>query len=675
MTAAAATAALELFTSVLKKTNDVAQSFITSSIGMTKSAASGAAGLDVMGASVAGVTSQFGVLGKAFGETMMAAIAVLEKNITTQQTLSNVGATFGGDLDRLRSASNKTYLSMDDFAKVVGSNSSILATFRGGVQQGTEFFSNSMESLMQRGSRTGIMMANLGVSTSEAAEMTMQLMRGQGSMNKNGQMSAEELAAATANYAAELTALSDLTGQSRKALQEQAAAEMAEAQFQNFLSGLSEEESAKIKKALENELAAGGKAAGDSFKAMVAGFPPLTKASQLFAATQGASIERQQEYIRIARDANIKTDEALKLFSKTLIESLPAVKEDMKRLGSVPMAMAISGGTDLSKALERLTLTLNAVTGKTLEEMDANYRKFVDGSKKGSQASAGVDQQKGAIDSANSVLAAASSALAAALSKGVQFGDFLNKSVAIPIMGAVGGALNSKAFAKMQEAISDKVNEILESIKGIDTAGVGKAAETAAGTAADPKKTDGPKIPAAVGALTGAMLDSITELFKQIVNFGNMAIALVNGDLKSVKTIWEKSVIPDFFKMLKGWSERIEQLGAIISRPGASPDLLNTPAPLKTPTSSAPPPPGDEMRRVNASYIQPLVDVIKTAMTPREGLQQVAFNQENTTEGAIDVNRLVDEKIVPLLAALVSNTGESVRAIKNSPMKFSNAYT
>jgi hypothetical protein len=664
-----ATEVLELFTAVLKKTNDVAQSFITSSIGMAKSAASGAAGLDVMGASVSGVTSQFGVLGKAFGETIMAAIAVLEKNITTQQTLSNVGATFGGDLDRLRSVSNKTYLSMDDFAKVVGSNSSILATFRGGVQQGTEFFSNSMESLMQRGSRTGIMMANLGVSASEAAEMTMQLMRGQGSMNKNGQMSAEELAAATANYAAELTALSDLTGQSRKALQEQAAAEMAEAQFQNFLSGLSDEEAAKIKKALENELAAGGKAAGDSFKAMVAGFPPLTKASQLFAATQGASIERQLEYIRIARDANIKTDEALKLFSKTLIESLPAVKEDMKRLGSVPMAMAISGGTDLSKALERLTLTLNAVTGKTLEEMDANYRKFVDGSKKGSQASADVDLQKRAIDSANSVLAAASGAFKTALSKGIEFGDFLNKSVAVPIMGAVGGALDSKAFKKMEVAISGMVDEILKSIKDIDTEKIKKIAETAVNTATNPKETGGPKVPAVAGALTGAMLDSITELFKQIVNFGNMAISLVNGDLKSVKTIWEKSVIPDFFKMLKGWSERIEQLGTIIKRPGPSPGLMNEPVPPdETQRMSFTPPDRNNTAFLNAKFVQQPDET--EVPEPR---QQVAYNEENTGEGAVDVNKLVDEKIVPLLAALVYNTGATERAIKNAPARFSNA--
>jgi len=670
MTAATvATEVLELFTAVLKKTNDVAQSFITSSIGMAKSAASGAAGLDVMGASVSGVTSQFGVLGKAFGETIMAAIAVLEKNITTQQTLSNVGATFGGDLDRLRSVSNKTYLSMDDFAKVVGSNSSILATFRGGVQQGTEFFSNSMESLMQRGSRTGIMMANLGVSASEAAEMTMQLMRGQGSMNKNGQMSAEELAAATANYAAELTALSDLTGQSRKALQEQAAAEMAEAQFQNFLSGLSGEESEKIKKALENELAAGGKAAGDSFKAMVAGFPPLTKASQLFAATQGASIERQQEYIRIARDANIKTDEALKLFSKTLIESLPAVKEDMKRLGSVPMAMAISGGTDLSKALERLTLTLNAVTGKTLEEMDANYRKFVDGSKKGSQASADVDLQKRAIDSANSVLAAASGAFKTALSKGIEFGDFLNKSVAVPIMGAVGGALDSKAFKKMEVAISGMVDEILKSIKDIDTEKIKKIAETAVNTATNPKETGGPKVPAVAGALTGAMLDSITELFKQIVNFGNMAISLVNGDLKSVKTIWEKSVIPDFFKMLKGWSERIEQLGTIIKRPGPSSGLMNEPVPPdETQRMSFTPPDRNNTAFLNAKFVQQPDET--EVPEPR---QQVAYNEENTGEGAVDVNKLVDEKIVPLLAALVYNTGATERAIKNAPARFSNA--
>jgi len=331
--------------------------------------------------------------------------------------------------------------------------------------------------------------------------------------------------------------------------------------------------------------------------------------------------------------------------------------------------MAISGGTDLSKALERLTLTLNASAGKTYEEMEANYRKFVEGSKKKSQASENVDLQKGAIDSANKVLEAASGALAAALSKGITFGNFLNEKVAAPIMKAVGGALNSEAFKQMEDAMKDMVAEIIKSIKGIDTAGVGKAGETAGKTAANPKETGGPKIPAVAGALTGAMLDSITELFKQIVNFGNMAIALVNGDLKSVKTIWEKSVIPDFFKMLKGWSERIEQLGAIISRPSISPEILNTPEPgPRTPTSLAPAPTSNNTAFLNAKFV-PGPDETEVP----EPRQQVAYNEENTGEGAIDVNKLVDEKIVPLLMLLVNNTYDTKRAIQTSSNRFSNA--
>jgi hypothetical protein len=660
----------------MDKVAELSNTFVSSSIAISKSAASGASGLDAMGATVSSVTSEFGLLGRAFGQTFQAAISVLEKNITTQQTLSGVGATFGGQLETLRSTVNKTYLGMDDFAKVVGSNSSILATFRGGVQQGTEFFSNSMGSLMKIGSQTGRMMANLGVSASEAAEMTMQLMRGQGSMNKNGQMSAEELAAATANYAAELTALSDLTGQSRKALQEQAAAEMAEAQWQSFLSGLSDEEAGKLKAGLEKELAAGGKAAGDSFKAMAAGFPPLTKASQLFAATQGASIERQQEYIRIAKDANIKTDEALKLFSTTLIQSLPGVKEDVKRLGSVPMAMAISGGTDLSKALERLTLTLNAVTGKTVEEMEANYRKFVDGSKKpGTDAEIGANQQKSAIDSANKVLAAATDAFKTALSKGLEFGDFLNKSVAIPLMGAIGKGLNSESFKKLENLIISKVKTIQDSLKEIDPGPLKEAAGTATEAAADPTKIGGQKIPALAGAVTGAMLDAITTLLKTVVDIGNMALPLINGDLKTARELLEKGVLPNFAKLFADFLKRVDQVTGILGKREAP---IGTEVPV-TPTGNQPSsftsPTSGEVRAFNANYLDPglIANTINTAMTAsKEGLQQVAYNEENTEEGAVDVNKLLDE-VMPLLRALVYNTGATERAIKNAPARFSNA--
>ena len=183
---------LDLLGKGLTKASAIAETFISASFSMSKAATSGAASLTDMGGAVGQVASVIPVLGAAFSSVLNTAIATLEKNITTQQTLSNVGATFGGSLTSLRAAANSTYLSMDQYAKVVSSSGDVLASFKGGVQEGTKAFSNVLESLQQKGSTTGNMMANLGIGFEEGATLTAQFMRGMGNMNRTGQMIADQ---------------------------------------------------------------------------------------------------------------------------------------------------------------------------------------------------------------------------------------------------------------------------------------------------------------------------------------------------------------------------------------------------------------------------------------------------------------------------------------------------
>jgi hypothetical protein len=414
--------------------SNILNTFVSSSFAMSKSAASGAASLGDMGAAVGQVASLLGPLGAAFSSVLNTAIATLEKNIATQQTLSNVGATFGGKLDLMRDTANKTYLSLDQFGKVVGDNSSILTTFGGGVQAGTETFARTQGILLAKGSETSNMMANLGIGFQEAAEMTALFMRGQGSMNKARQMSETEIAKATADYAVQLTALSDLTGQSRKALAEKAAEELAEAQYQNYLASLDPEEAKKLQAAVTQELAVTGKAGADALKAQAAGFPPMTQAARLFTATQEASVARQQELIAISKDGNIKYEDALGRFSKSLADSIPGVREDFNKIRTVLLAGGLQGGTDLSKAIEQIVRTLTATTNKTPAEIKEITDSLVASSKLSkTEATIGTDQLKQTIDNANKVLKALEPTFKSALTIGTSISEFLNNKIALPL--------------------------------------------------------------------------------------------------------------------------------------------------------------------------------------------------------------------------------------------------
>jgi hypothetical protein len=457
---------------------NVLNTFVSSSFSMSKAATSGAASLNDMGAAVGQVASLFPGLGAAFASVLNTAISTLEKNITTQQALSNVGATFGGSLSTLRETANKTYLSMDQFGKVVGANADVLASFKGGVQGGTKAFSDVLASL-QNGKETGNMLANLGIGFEEAAQLTAQFMRGQGNMNRTGQMSADQLAKATADYAAELTGLSDLTGQSRKALAEKVNEELAEAQFQNFLNTLDPDEAKKLQEAVALEFTATGKAGADALKASAAGFPPMTKASQMFTATQEASVERQRELMSKIKDSSVDLDTFRVQSKQILANSLEGMKEDQKRLGPTLMAMALQGGTELSKSVEAITKLLNATYKKSETEINEILSKPRITASQTSEATIGMDQQRAIIKSSNDTLRSMQPILDLALKAGTEISGVLNgtaKAISEKLPAIIGYV--DSTVKKIGPAVESMVGktmspeQLMEKVKGtIDKAG------------------------------------------------------------------------------------------------------------------------------------------------------------------------------------------------------------
>jgi hypothetical protein len=474
----------------LEKAVSIGETFISASFSMSKAATSGAAGLTDMGSAVGQVASLIPVLGAAFSSVLNTAIATLEKNITTQQTLSNVGATFGGNLKDLRETVNSTYLSMDQYAKVVSSNGDVLASFKGGVEGGTKAFSNVLTSL-QNGPETGKMLANLGIGFEEGATLTAQFMRGLGSMNRTGQMSADQLAKATADYAVELTGLSQLTGQSRKELAEKVNEELAEAQFQNFLNTLDDKEAAKLREAVAQEYAVSGKAGADALKASAAGFPPMTRASQMFTATQEASVERQRELMNKIKDSSVDLD-TFRAQSKTLLaNSLEGMREDQKRISTAAMAGVLAGGSELATSIARVTQFVNASYGKSAADIEEITKKIRLTAPQTSDATTGIGQMKDIINQSNDVLKALQPTFNEALEAGISISKTMNsvaKTIADRLPGIIGfvkesaEALKNKANADIKDkldpskfskylgefmdAVGDKTKTVVKAVSG-----------------------------------------------------------------------------------------------------------------------------------------------------------------------------------------------------------------
>ena len=558
------------FAAVVNKAVGVADAFVSASFGMTKAAANGTASLESMGSAVGMVARQIPIIGTAFAETLGIAIDVLEKDIQAQRTLSDVGATFGGNLTVMRDSVSKTYLSLEQFGKVTTANADVLASFKGGVQGGTETFTRVLTSLQARGSDTSNMLANLGVGFDEAAQLTAQFMRGQGNMNRAGQMSAEQLAKASADYAVELTGLSQLTGQSRKALAEKVNEELAEAQFQNFLNTLDEGEAKKLQEAVAQEFAVSGKAGADALKASAAGFPPMTEASRLFTSTQAASVARQQELIGKIRDSSVDLD-TFRVQSKTILaNSLEGMRADQERLGPALMAMALKGGGELTKSVESITKLINATYGKTPAEVEAIFKEIrANAVQTGTRAVTGINYQKESISIGNAQLQAMQGLLDGALDKGLQFARSMS-GLSQELIKNVETALSKLKVNEVANMIDSGIKEATAKLKSFD---LGKTlddmkktldqAERAAKDKTATPKTGESKGAYVVGAVAGGIKDSLPILGDQLMSFVEAADKLVKGDLKGAVESFS-TVVPNFFRMVEVWSDRIAQITRIL---------------------------------------------------------------------------------------------------------------
>lgn len=342
---------------------------------------------------------------KVFGAALDFAAEIAQKNIQTQQQLSQSGATFGGSLTLMRDAAARSYISLDQFAGVVKKNSDIFATMGGTVQNGVNQFALIQKRLLAPGTETSAMLAAMGVSSEEAAELTASYMRAQGNMNKAQLRDQTAVATAVAQYAGELTLLSQITGKSRQELQAKMDAETQEAQFQAYLASLAPAEADKLRQGLALAMTQGGQGAVDAFKAMAMGFPPLTEAGQIYTSTQRAGVAALEEYNARAKDASISTEENAKLNRQTLAKQIVDGAKDREKLQQILQADALAGG-NLSKSFSETTKLQTAFKDMTEEEIIAKLDSIdAENKRKDTEAKAVAEMQKTFHELTTSILA------------------------------------------------------------------------------------------------------------------------------------------------------------------------------------------------------------------------------------------------------------------------------
>jgi len=194
------------------------------------------------------------------------------------RTLSNVGASFGQNLFTLRETAASAALPLQDFVKLISSNSESLAALYGSSTLGAKRFSQLSEQFR----RTSIeRLGPLGFTVDELNDVlltTLNLQRRTGTFVAD---STQDQIKSAESLGTELDKLSKLTGQQRTTLAKQIESQMANERFTAFLGGVSKETGQRLSafSASIGELAPGLK---EGFQDLIANSgAPVTESARM----------------------------------------------------------------------------------------------------------------------------------------------------------------------------------------------------------------------------------------------------------------------------------------------------------------------------------------------------------------------------------------------------------
>lgn len=201
------------------KTVNVFAKGLGAATGLLKGALGAAVGVVGNFASALANASNMGELLEAvpiFGSVLGKASGYFQKGADTFQQLSEVGAGFGQNLFELRNAAAQSGLTLEQFASVIGNNSTAIGLLGATTSEGAKRFGRVTKQL--RSSEAGLLA--LGYSIEGLNEGTAAYIELQAAAGQLRNKSDKELTEGAKNYLTEIDLLSKVTGKSRKEIQD-----------------------------------------------------------------------------------------------------------------------------------------------------------------------------------------------------------------------------------------------------------------------------------------------------------------------------------------------------------------------------------------------------------------------------------------------------------------------
>jgi len=308
--------------------------------------------------------------------------------------LSASGASFNNNLMLMRASAAATGLTLDEFAGKILANSESIAQFSTSVTNGALAFAALGRETREK---FGRQLMNMGFTMSDVNDSLIDFM----ALNKAGAAlgltTVTQQAESAKGLMLEMDAMAKLTGQNRKAMMDELKKKQNDAAFQMKLATMDVEERNKVNASMVQMAAQFGPVGAEMVKLRVLGLPPLTKETQLFAATMGGA----GQTINGITDQAMKSGQNLKDFNKDLDKAtVDAVASAMASGKSMENVLA-AGGAGLAGSAEALANLYKDVTVNNAKYIDRQGKFDKD---KLAGAIANVRKEQTQIDSARDMM-------------------------------------------------------------------------------------------------------------------------------------------------------------------------------------------------------------------------------------------------------------------------------
>jgi len=288
-------------------------------------------------------------------------VKVSEGLLDTYRPLTESGASFGGVLIAVSNMATRAGLTLDEFQKIVKTNSQTFASMGGSVADGMMKFADANSNLVGPNSKFKEAIFGMGYTADQASQMLMTMTKGQGAMGRAGAATSEQLAKYTAEYMTQLDELTKITGKQRDQIDQAVKKAEEEQLWQSFKDSLGPEAAKRVTEALASAQAMGGEELVKVVKNQLRGIDaPLDEASQNMAITTGGMSVQMGELVRGIISGNT---------------SIKMLNQQFQGLGGATMQFADAIGPQGAVYMTGLVNQALAQTGRNIKNMGAAEEK------------------------------------------------------------------------------------------------------------------------------------------------------------------------------------------------------------------------------------------------------------------------------------------------------------